>query len=74
MDIRRINAPGAGSLYSDEQGPITSAYLREAYDIGEREFDWAEKLKLSGQRNGTKVIGVGAGQAYHSAGASGSHR
>ena len=71
LEMRRINAPGMAALYSDEQGPITSSYLREAYEIGMREFDWDAKKALSGQRNGSKVIGIGAGQAYHSAGASG---
>jgi xanthine dehydrogenase molybdenum-binding subunit len=71
MAIRRINAPGMDASYSDEQGPITSSYLKEALDLGAREFDWEAKQALSGQRNGSKVIGIGTGQAYHSAGASG---
>ena len=71
MAIRRINAPGMDAFYSDEQGPITSSYLKEALEIGAREFDWETKQALSGQRNGSKVIGIGTGQAYHSAGSSG---
>ena len=70
-DIRKINAPGMGGTYSDEQGPLTSSYLPEALEIGAREFDWEGKQALSGQRNGSRVIGIGAGQAYHSAGAAG---
>ncbi len=70
-EIRKINAPGMGGTYSDEQGPLTSSYLPEALEIGAREFDWEGKQALSGQRNGSKVIGIGAGQAYHSAGAAG---
>jgi CO/xanthine dehydrogenase Mo-binding subunit len=34
-------------------------------------FGWEEKKQRSGERNGSKVIGVGVGQAYHSAGATG---
>ena len=34
-------------------------------------FKWEEKKKKSGQRNGTKVTGVGIGQGYHSAGSNG---
>jgi CO/xanthine dehydrogenase Mo-binding subunit len=71
LDIRRVNAPSMDGSYSDEQGPLTSSYLREAYEIGAREFDWAGKQAMSGQRNGSKVIGVGAGQAFHSGGSSG---
>lgn len=71
LAIRRVNAPGMNATYSDEQGPITSSYLREAYEIGAREFDWEGKQALSGQRNGSKIIGVGTGQAYHSGGANG---
>ena len=71
LAIRRINAPGMDATYSDEQSSITSSYLREAFDIGAEQFDWEAKKALSGQRNGSKVIGVGTGQAYHSAGSSG---
>ncbi|HIE69750.1 MAG TPA: xanthine dehydrogenase family protein molybdopterin-binding subunit, partial [Planctomycetes bacterium] len=40
-------------------------------DIGAEEFVLEAKLAQSGQRNGSKVIGVGIGQAYHSAGSNG---
>jgi len=69
--IRRTNCPDNSSLYGEKQQPVTSAYLREALDKGAAEFDWESKSKLSGQKNGTKVIGVGVGQAFHSAGSSG---
>jgi CO/xanthine dehydrogenase Mo-binding subunit len=69
--IRRINAPNHDSRYSSSQGPITSAYLKEALDRGAEQFGWAEKSAQSGKRSGSRVIGVGVGQAFHSAGASG---
>jgi xanthine dehydrogenase molybdenum-binding subunit len=69
--IRRINAPTHDSRYSGGQGPITSAYLREALDKGAERFRWDERRARSGQRDGSKVRGVGVGQAFHSAGASG---
>ena len=69
--IRRINAPTHDSKYGADQGGVTSAYLREALDKGAERFDWAGKLAQSGQRRGSKVIGVGVGQAFHSAGANG---
>jgi CO/xanthine dehydrogenase Mo-binding subunit len=40
-------------------------------DKGAEQFDWQAKRALSGQRTGSKVIGVGVGQAYHSAGSNG---
>ena len=69
--IRRINAPDNNGRYGAKQGPITSAYLKDALDKGAKLFNWEEKKKESGKRNGSKVIGVGVGSAYHSAGASG---
>jgi len=69
--IRRINAPDNDTRYGGRQGPVTSAYLKNALDKGAEQFDWQAKRALSGQRTGSKVIGVGVGQAYHSAGSNG---
>jgi len=69
--IRRLNAPTHDSPYGAGRGPITSAYLREALDMGAEQFGWAERRARSGQRNGSKVRGVGVGQAFHTAGSSG---
>ena len=71
LAIRRINAPDNDSKYGRRQGPVTSVYMREALDKGGRAFDWAEKKQKSRQKNGSKVIGVGIGQAYHAAGSNG---
>ncbi|MDP2621442.1 MAG: xanthine dehydrogenase family protein molybdopterin-binding subunit [Hyphomicrobiales bacterium] len=71
MEVRRINAPDNDGKEGEEQGPLTSAYLKDALDKGAELFNWEEKKQLSGQRNGSKVIGVGVGSAYHSAGSSG---
>ncbi|MFQ5982816.1 MAG: xanthine dehydrogenase family protein molybdopterin-binding subunit, partial [Woeseiaceae bacterium] len=68
LEIRKINTPNNDSLFDGSQGPVTSAYQREALELGAKRFGWEEKSGLSGQRNGSKVIGVGIGQAYHSAG------
>ncbi len=70
LAIRRINAPDNDSKYGRRQGPVTSVYMREALDKGGKAFDWAGKKQKSRQRNGSKIIGVGVGQAYHSAGSS----
>lgn len=71
VEIRRINAPTHESRYGGNQSPITSAYLREALDLGAEQFGYAERRANSGQQNGSKVRGVGVGQAFHTAGASG---
>ncbi|HSR71410.1 MAG TPA: xanthine dehydrogenase family protein molybdopterin-binding subunit [Kiloniellales bacterium] len=68
LAIRTINAPDNDAKYGPERGPVTSAYLKDALAKGAERFGWEEKKKLSGRRNGSKVIGVGIGQAYHSAG------
>ncbi|HLF12960.1 MAG TPA: xanthine dehydrogenase family protein molybdopterin-binding subunit [Gammaproteobacteria bacterium] len=69
--IRRINAPDDAAKIGANQGGVTSAHLREALDQGAERFGWAQKRARSGERNGSKVIGVGVGTAYHSAGGNG---
>ena len=69
--IRRINAPDNSAGYGASQGPVTSAYQREALDIGAEQFGWEARRARSGQRRGSKVTGVAVGQAFHSAGNSG---
>ncbi len=74
LAIRLANAPGGGgkdAKYGAKQGPVTSAYLREALEKGAERFNWAERVKTSGQRSGSKVRAVAIGQAYHSAGRNG---
>ncbi len=69
--IRKINASDSNSRHGEKQATMSSAYMREALDMGAKRFGWADKKKQSGQRNGSKVIGVGIGQGFHAAGASG---
>jgi xanthine dehydrogenase molybdenum-binding subunit len=71
LDIRTINTPNNGTLFGPKKGKVTSAYLKEAYEKGAEAFEWERRSKLSGQKNGTKVTGIGLGAAYHSAGYSG---
>ncbi len=71
LEIRRINAPDSSATINANQGPITSAYMKEALRKGAELFGWTERIKRSGRRNGSKVTGIGVGQGYHSAGASG---
>ena len=69
--IRRINAPDNSAGYGASQGPVTSAYQREALDIGAEQFGWEARRARSGQRRGSKVTGVAVGQAFHGAGNNG---
>jgi CO/xanthine dehydrogenase Mo-binding subunit len=69
--LRRLNAPDNAAKLGATQGGVTSAYLREALDRGAEQFGWALRQSRSGQRNGSKVRGVGVGTAYHSAGGNG---
>ncbi len=70
LAIRSINAPKAGSKFEERQTPVSSAYISEALAMSAATFKWDEKKKLSGQRKGSKVIGIGVGRAYHPAGSS----
>lgn len=70
--LRRINAmDNDGKDGHKNNKPITSAYMKEALDKGAKMFNWEEKKKLSGKKNGNKVTGVGVGQAFHGAGSAG---
>jgi len=69
--IRRINAPDNSAGYGPSQGPVTSAHQREALDMGAEQFGWEARRARSGQRRGSKVTGVGVGQAFHGAGNNG---
>jgi CO/xanthine dehydrogenase Mo-binding subunit len=71
LAVRRLNAPDHDGKIGSKQDPITSSYLRQALDKGATRFNWAQKAALSGQRQGSKVTGIGVGTAYHSAGQSG---
>jgi len=69
--IRKVNAPDSNGKHGAKQESMTSAFLGDALEKGAERFKWAEKVKLSGQRKGSKVIGVGVGSAFHSAGMTG---
>ena len=74
VEIRKRNNPVNGSLMGGEEGkrgPVTSAYIKEALDKGRAKFNWDERKKRSGQKNGPRVTGIGVGQAFHPAGFNG---
>ena len=70
-EIRRINGPKMDAKVGENQAPVTSCYLQDALEKGAAAFDYAAKKALSGQRNGSKVTGIGVGQAFHPAGFAG---
>ncbi|MCY3678314.1 MAG: xanthine dehydrogenase family protein molybdopterin-binding subunit [Gemmatimonadetes bacterium] len=70
LEIRKVNAPGHDGWLGPNQGAFTSAYVREALDLGGELFDWDARSQLSGRREGTKVTGVGMGLSPFTAGSS----
>jgi xanthine dehydrogenase molybdenum-binding subunit len=71
LAIRLLNAPQMNATFGPKKTPVTSCYLKEALNQGAAKFNWEEKKKLSGQRQGSKVTGVAVGQAFHPAGFAG---
>ena len=75
LDMIRINAPaGQAKFGRPQQGVqpnVSSAFVREAADKGAAAFDWPAMRAKSGQRNGSKVTGVGVALSAFAAGASG---
>ncbi|RPI60906.1 MAG: xanthine dehydrogenase family protein molybdopterin-binding subunit, partial [Lysobacterales bacterium] len=69
--IRRVNAANNAAKYDSQQGPVTSAYQREALERGAAAFEWETRRQRSGQTSGSKVTGLGIGQAFHAAGRGG---
>jgi CO/xanthine dehydrogenase Mo-binding subunit len=64
VEMRRINAPAGkaevGAAGRDgKRGYATSSFMREALDRGAELFSWKERAAASGQRQGSKVRGVG---------------
>src|SRR5690606_20535571 len=71
LAIRRINAPGHDAQVGAARTKVSSSYLPECPDQGVLRFASAAKLARGGERKGSRVIGLGIGQAYHGAGFSG---
>ncbi|MEZ5492688.1 MAG: xanthine dehydrogenase family protein molybdopterin-binding subunit [Gammaproteobacteria bacterium] len=68
--FRRVNAANSQGFQGGSRGPLTSAFVTEALDQGERLFGWQDKISQP-KRNGSKVRGVGIGIGYHGAGSRG---
>ncbi len=71
LEIRKVNAAGHDGWVGSGKAPVTSAYVREALDVGAELFGWEEKRQLSGRRKGTRVNGVGIGLSPFVAGSTG---
>ncbi|MDX1578407.1 MAG: xanthine dehydrogenase family protein molybdopterin-binding subunit [Gemmatimonadota bacterium] len=71
LAMRRVNAPAHDGRFGPGRTELTSAYVREAIDLGAERFGWEEKRALSGRRQGTKVTGVGIGLSPFVGGSSG---
>ena len=76
VEVHKINAPEGQAVFGPPgrdgtQGNVSSAFAREAIDKGAELFDWTNRKPRSGQRNGSKVTGIGMCLSAYSAGASG---
>lgn len=70
VEIRKVNSTSNDTIVSAYRQPVTSAYMKEALEEGAEMFDW-ENRKSKPKKNGSKVRGLGIGQGYFSAGATG---
>ncbi len=71
LEIRKRNAPQSGSPVGEKRKPVSSCYVPEALAQGATAFDWERRKARSGSRQGSKVTGLGIGQAFHTAGSYG---
>ena len=75
LEMIKINAPSGQAIFGrprqGRQGNVSSAFVREAVDNGAEAFDWQAMKAKSGQRNGTKVTGIGVALSSYAAGTSG---
>ncbi|MEE2637959.1 MAG: xanthine dehydrogenase family protein molybdopterin-binding subunit [Acidobacteriota bacterium] len=75
-EIIRVNAPEGQATFGapardGRQGNVSSAFVLEALDKGMEAFNWSERMRRSGQRNGSKATGIGVALSTFSAGSSG---
>ncbi len=68
VQMRLLNGPDMNGTVGPKKTPVSSSYIKDALAIGAEKFNWAERIKRSGERKGSKVTGIGVGQAYHPAG------
>lgn len=71
FEAHMINAPGPDVAFGPRDTTLTSVHAREALEMGYEMFDWESKVAMSGQRNGSKVTGIGIGLSPYTAGSRG---
>ena len=76
LAIRRINSPEGKALYGPPRpnggrAHTTSAFVKQAIDRGAELFKWEERKARAGQRQGSKVRGIGVAVGPHGAGSIG---
>jgi xanthine dehydrogenase molybdenum-binding subunit len=77
VEVRRINAPagkaGFGpALPNGKQAYVTSAFVKEAIDMGREKFQWdAKKAAYSGKKQGHLARGIGVAVSPYSGGSIG---
>jgi xanthine dehydrogenase molybdenum-binding subunit len=74
--IRHLNAPEGKAQFGPptpqgRRAYATSAFIKQALDHGKELFKWDERHALSGQRQGTKVRGIGVAMSVFVAGSTG---
>ncbi len=70
-DMMYVNAPADQAFFHPGPSQLTSCYAKEAVQMARELFNWDEKKLLSGQRDGSKVTGVGVAISPYAAGSSG---
>ena len=76
VQIRRMNSPEGKADFGPVQpngrrNHVTSAFVKQALDRGAEQFGWEERKARSGQRQGSKIRGVGVAVGPHGAGSIG---
>jgi CO/xanthine dehydrogenase Mo-binding subunit len=69
--MRVINAPREDVVFGRASQELTTCYAVEALQKAAELFNWEEKSRLSGQRTGSKVRGVGVALGAYYGGTSG---
>jgi xanthine dehydrogenase molybdenum-binding subunit len=71
VDMMLLNAPPDRATFGPNATRVTSAFVKEAIQLGRERFRWDEKKALSGRVNGSKVTGVGVALSPYVAGSRG---
>jgi CO/xanthine dehydrogenase Mo-binding subunit len=76
VQIRRLNSPEGKAefgpvLPTGRRNHVTSAFVKDALDRGAAQFNWDERRRRTGQRQGSKVRGIGVAVGPHGAGSIG---